>query len=254
MEPIIVKYVEKPELKDPVLIEGLPGVGNVGKIAAEYLKDNLDTKLMVEIFSKHLPPQVLMKGDGTLYLVRNQLWYYKDPKGKNDLIFLVGDYQGMSSEGQYELSYKVLEIAKEFGVKRIFTLGGYGTGQLADKPRIFGAATNLKLVEEMKNYGVYFSETEPSGGIVGAAGLLLGLGMEIFGMDGVCLMGETSGYFSDPRSAYFVVQVVKEYFDLDIDMDELKFRSEEIGEITSQLKEEEKKQGSEGKEDLGYIG
>ncbi len=252
MEPIIVKYVEKPELKNPVLIEGLPGVGNVGKIAAEYMKDKLDTKLMVEIFSKYLPPQVLMKGDGTLYLVRNELWYYKNENGANDLIILVGDYQGMSSEGQYELSYKTLEIAREFGVKKIFTLGGYGTGKLEDKPRIFGAATNMELVEEMKKYGVYFSETEPSGGIVGAAGLLLGLGMEIFGMDGVCLMGETSGYFSDPRSSYWVLNVVKDYFNLDIDMEELKFRSEEIGEITSQIKEEESKE--EKKEDLGYIG
>ncbi len=253
MDPIIVKYVDRPELRDPVLIEGLPGVGNVGKIAAEYLKDHLDTKLIVEIFSMYFPPQVLMNGDGTIHLVRNQLWYYENPKGDNDLIFLVGDYQGMSPEGQYELSYKVLEIAKEFGVKTIFTLGGYGTGQLSDKPRVFGAATNLKMVETMKKYGVYFSETEPSGGIVGAAGLLLGLGMELFGMDGVCLMGETSGYFSDPRSSYFVVEIVKRYFKLDLDMEELKFRSDEIGEITSQLREED--QGdTEKKEDLGYIG
>ena len=252
MEPIIVKYVEKPELKDPVLIEGLPGVGNVGKIAAEYLKEKIDTKLMVEIFSKYLPPQVLMRGDGTLYLVRNQLWYYKNEKGENDLIILVGDYQGMNSEAQYELSYKVLEIVKEFGVKKIFTLGGYGTGKLQDKPKVFGAATNMELVEDLKKYGVYFSETEPSGGIVGAAGLLLGLGMEVFGMEGVCLMGETSGYFSDPRSSYGVLSVVNEYFNLNIDMADLKLRSEEIGEITSQIKEEEKKE--EKKEDLGYIG
>ncbi len=251
MEPIIIKYVEKPQLNDPVLIEGLPGVGNVGRISAEYLRDHLDAKLMVEIYSKYFPPQVLMKGDGTLYLVKNELWYYKNPK-KNDLIILVGDYQGMSSEGQYELSYKVLEIVKEFGVKKIFTLGGYGTGQLSDKPRVFGAATNLQLVEEMKKYGVYFSETEPSGGIVGAAGLLLGLGKVVFGMEGVCLMGETSGYFSDPRSAYNVIKIVKEYFNLDIDMIEIEFRSREISEITSQVREEHIEE--EKREDLGYIG
>ncbi len=252
MEPIIIRYIEKPELKNPVLVEGLPGVGNVGKIAAEYLKDNLDAKLMVEIFSKYLPPQVLMKGDGTMYLVRNQLWYYKNDESEHDLIILVGDYQGMSSEGQYELSYKVLEIVKEFGVNLIFTLGGYGTGQLADKPRVFGAATNMELVEEMKKYDVYFSETEPSGGIVGAAGLLLGLGKELFRMEGVCLMGETSGYFTDPRSAYYVLEKVRKYFNLSINMEELEFQSNEIGEITNQLKEEENK--VEKKDDLGYIG
>ncbi len=65
-------------------------------------------------------------------------------------------------------------------------------------------------------------------------------------------MGETSGYFSDPRSSYGVLSVVNEYFNLNIDMADLKLRSEEIGEITSQIKEEEKKE--EKKEDLGYIG
>ncbi len=251
MEPIIVKYIEKPELNEPVLIEGLPGVGNVGKIAAEYLKDKLGAKLMVRLYSKYLPPQVLMKGDGTLYLVRNELWYYKNDAG-NDLIILVGDYQGMDAAGQYELSYKVLEIAKEFGVKRIMTLGGYSTGKLADEPRVFGAATNLEIVDEMKQYGVFFSDTEPAGGIVGAAGLLLGLGMELFDMEGVCLMGETSGYFSDPRSSYFVLKIVTEYFNLSIDMEELEYQSNEISELTTHLKEEEKEE--EKKEDLGYIG
>ncbi len=252
MEPIIVKYIEKPKLNEPVLIEGLPGVGNVGKIAAEYLKDKLDAKPFVEMYSKYLPPQVLMKGDGSLYLVRNELYYYKNEKGEHDFIILVGDYQGMSSEGQYELSYKVLEITKEFNTKLIFTLGGYGTGQLVDSPRVFGAATNLEIVEKMKNYGVYFSSTEPSGGIVGAAGLLLGLGNVIFGMDGVCLMGETSGYFSDPKSSLAVLKIIKEYFNLQIDMSELELRSKEISEITTQLKEEKKE--VEKKEDLGYIG
>jgi proteasome assembly chaperone (PAC2) family protein len=39
MENVIINYLQKPDLKDPVLIEGLPGVGNVGKLAAEHLID-----------------------------------------------------------------------------------------------------------------------------------------------------------------------------------------------------------------------
>ncbi len=251
MEPIIVKYIEKPELNDPVLIEGLPGVGNVGKISAEYLKDKLEAKLFVEIYSKYLPPQVLMRGDGTLYLVKNELYYYKNPNGR-DLIILVGDYQGMNSEGQYELSYKVLEIAKEFGTKFVLTLGGYGTGNLVEDPKVFGAATDKELVEEFKNYGVYFSSTDPAGGIVGAAGLLLGLGYVDFDMRGICLMGETSGYFSDPKSALNVLKIVDKYFNLNLDLADMELRSKEITEITSQIKEEQKQE--EKHEDLGYIG
>ncbi len=251
MEPIIVKYLEKPQLNEPVLIEGLPGVGNVGKISAEYLVDKLKAKPFAEIYSKYLPPQVLMREDGTLYLVKNELYYYKNPKGR-DLIILVGDYQGMNAEGQYELSYKVLEIAKEFGVKFIITLGGYGTGNLVEEPRVFGAATHEEIVEEFKGYDVFFSPTDPAGGIVGAAGLLLGLGSVVFEMKGVCLMGETSGYFSDPKSALNVLKVVNSYFNLELDMEDITLRSKEITEITMQIKEEQK--GEERKEDLGYIG
>ena len=33
MERYLVKNINSPKLKNPILIEGLPGVGNVGKIA-----------------------------------------------------------------------------------------------------------------------------------------------------------------------------------------------------------------------------
>ena len=41
MESIKVIFYEEPELVNPILIEGLPGVGNVGKLAAEHLLDQI---------------------------------------------------------------------------------------------------------------------------------------------------------------------------------------------------------------------
>jgi len=61
MENIVIKYTEKPELKNPIFVEGLPGIGNVGKLAAEHLKDELDAKKFAYLYSKFLPPQVLRK-------------------------------------------------------------------------------------------------------------------------------------------------------------------------------------------------
>jgi hypothetical protein len=52
----------------------------------------------------------------------------------------------------------------------------------------------LELLLELSGAG----ENEPGGGIVGASGLLLGLG-EMRGIKGVCLMGETPGYLVDPK-------------------------------------------------------
>src|SRR4030042_1997831 len=138
MDDIVVVYKERPVLRDPILVEGLPGVGNVGKLAAEHLGAQLKAKKFIEMYSKFFPPQVLVGDDGTIKLVNNEMFYLKREGEPNDLLILVGDYQGLTPAGQYELSDRTLRIAKERGVKRIYTLGGYGLGRMIEKPRVLG--------------------------------------------------------------------------------------------------------------------
>jgi hypothetical protein len=252
MEDIVVVYKEKPKLKDPILVEGLPGVGNVGKLAAEHLVDQLKAVKFIELISKFFPPQVLVNDSGTIKLVNNEMFYVKRPESKHDLIIVVGDYQGLTPDGQYELSDSILKVAKEFGVKRIYTLGGYGLGRMIEKPRVLGAATDEELVEEMKKHGVTFSKGEPGSGIVGASGLLLGLG-KLYDMRSVCLMGETSGYFVDPKGAQAVLEVLAKILDVKVDFAELEAKAQQIDQITSRLRETEP-QPEPKREDLGYIG
>lgn len=252
MENIKTIFYEEPELKEPILIEGLPGVGNVGKLAAEHLLDQIDAVKFADIYSKHFPPQVVVDDMGIIKLVNNELFYSKGEGVRPDLILLVGDYQGLTPEGQYELSDHVLEIAKKFGVKTIFTLGGYGIGKMVEEPRVLGAATDEELVEQMKEKGVVFSRGEPGSGIVGASGLLLGLG-KVYGLKAVCLMGETSGYFVDPKGAESVLRVLADIINVNIDFSDLEDKAEQIDIITSKLKEIETPQEPK-REDLGYIG
>lgn len=252
MEDIIVAYKERPSLRNPIFIEGLPGVGNVGKLAAEHLVDQLKAVKFVEMFSKYFPPQVLVTDAGTIRLVSNELYYVIRPHLENDLVIMTGDYQGITPEGQYVLSDKTLQILKELGVNRIYTLGGYGLGKMIEKPRVLGAASDLELVEEMKAFGVTFSKGEPGSGIVGASGLLLGLG-SLYGMRSVCLMGETSGYFVDPKGAQAVLEVLAKILGVTIDFSELEQKAQQIDAITSKLKEAESPPEPK-REDLGYIG
>jgi uncharacterized protein (TIGR00162 family) len=185
-------------------------------------------------------------------LVSNEFFYIKRPEAENDIVVLVGDYQGLTPEGQYELSARILEVAKELGVEMIFTLGGYGLGKMIEKPRVLGAATDEKLVEEMKAVGVTFSKGEPGSGIVGASGLLLGLG-SLQGIKAACLMGETSGYFVDPKAAQALLEVLSRRLGFKIDLTELEDRAQQIDAITSKLRESEPTPEPR-KEDLGYIG
>ncbi len=252
MDDIIMITSEEPELNEPILIEGLPGVGNVGKLAAEHLVEQLKATKFAEVHSKYFPPQVLLDDDGVIRLVSNDLYYVRGEGERPDLIILVGDYQGLTPEGQYELSDHMLKVAMDHKVKRIYTLGGYGIGRMVEEPRVLGAATSIKLVEEMKEKGVVFSKGEPGSGIVGASGLLLGLG-KVHGMEAVCLMGETSGYFVDPKGAEAVLRILSALLNVEVDFSALQDKAQQIDVITSKLKETEAPQ-EKRREDLGYIG
>src|SRR2546425_1911408 len=185
MDNTVIRSLAHPNPEAQVFIEGFPGIGKVGKLAADHLKDELRGVKFAEISPRSFPPQVLVQDDGQVKLVNNEMHYVKRNNG-TDLVLLTGDYQGLTPEGQYELSDFILKELQKLGVRRVFTLGGYGMGRMVTKPRVLGAATGLELVKEMEKYGAAFSRGEPGAGIVGASGQLVGL-RRLYGMDAVCL-------------------------------------------------------------------
>ena len=253
MDDITMRYTEKPVLTNPIFVEGLPGIGNVGKLAAEHLKDELKGVKFAELYSKFFPPQVLVQDDGLVRLVNHEFYHVKRMPKADDMVIMTGDYQGLTPEGQYELSDFILKELKGLGVKMMYTLGGYGLGRMVTKPRVLGAATSIDLVKEMEKHGVVFARGEPGAGIVGASGLLLGLG-KLYDIQSVCLMGETSGYFVDPKSAQAVLEVLTHVLDLKISFAELESKAKQIDQITSKLRDTEGGPEVAPKEDLGYIG
>ncbi|MFC6943189.1 proteasome assembly chaperone family protein [Salinirubellus sp. GCM10025818] len=249
MDEFDIEVHADPDLEDPVLIEGLPGVGHVGKLAVEHLLEEFDGELVRRLYSEHFPPQVTVEdGRTTLACVE---FYAVEVDGR-DVLVLSGDHQAGDGVGHYRLTDRVLDVAGEFGVERAFALGGVPTGELIEEYAVLGAATTDDLVEELEACDVEFREDEPAGGIVGVSGLLLGLG-ERRGLPVGCLMGETSGYLVDPRSARAVLEVLQELLDFDVDYATLEERAEEMEEVVKKIQEME--QGpTPSDEDLRYIG
>jgi len=174
-------------------------------------------------------------------------------------LVLGGDYQGISPEGQYEITERVLDYCAQLGVKQVYTLAGFAQGRVVEGPKVLGAATSPALVETMKKFGVTFSRSDPGGGLIGASGLFLGLG-RLFGMEGVCLMGETSGYFVDPHSAGAVLRVLSKVLKVEIDLTALEEKAREIDRIAQRIHDAEQRPEPSSstpgaaREDLGYIG
>lgn len=257
MKETTVIKIKDVELHKPVMVEGLPGIGHVGKLVAEHLVEELRAEKFIEVYSPHLPPQVLVNKDGTIKLVRIEFYAWKSTAAKaKDLIIVVGDYQSTSNVGHYEISGVILDLAIEYNVQRIYTLGGYGIGQLVDQPIVIGAVNNVKLIDEMKQLGVLFKENEPGGGIVGASGLLLGLA-QLKNLDAICLMGETSGYLVDPKSAQRVLGILTRALGVEVGMQAMDERAKDMEKIVAKLREMEQAKVipeiPPSEEDLRYI-
>jgi len=234
MEPVIVKYIEKPQLVDPTLIEGLPGVGNVGKIAVEHMIEVLGAVHFATIYSSHLPAQVIVDEEGLAYLVSHKLYYHRREEG--DLVFLSGDFQAVNHIGQYTLSSHTIEIAVSLGVKDIYTLGGYQVGHFVESPRVFGAVNTPDMIGDLEKYDIVF----------------LGLGA-LHSIRGLCLMGETHGYIADPSSSRAILEILTSILGLEIDLEDLSRKAVEVERITTQIKDLAELLESGGAEDVGYI-
>ena len=235
MDEIGVRFFDREpgrDLQASILIEGLPGIGHVGKLVAEHMIRELGAEKVAEIESIFFPPQVIIDGNGTVRLANNELYYYAGDQHR--FLFLVGDYQATSGEGHYLLADAYLNLASECGVTRMYTLGGYGVGHLVEEPRVLGAVNHPGLKSETESAGAVVSRDEPGGGIIGAAGLLLGMGIAR-GIEGICLMGETSGYLVDPKSAASLLRVLNTMLNLSIDASLLEQRAEEMEHMLQKL-------------------
>jgi len=251
MDEFEFERVADVELTEPVLIEGLPGVGHVGKLAAEHLLEELDSELVGRVYSQHFPPQVTVE-DGVTQLASAEFHAVTVEDGQ-DLLVLSGDHQAQDNQGHYGLTDTFLDVAEEFGVESVYALGGVPTGELIEEYDVLGASTTEGLADDLEDAGVEFRENEPAGGIVGVSGLLLGLSGRR-DLDAACLMGETSGYLVDPKSAQAVLEILQELLGFAVDYEALEDRADEMEEVVRKIQEMEQGTPTPSDEDLRYIG
>jgi uncharacterized protein (TIGR00162 family) len=234
---IEIKIHTKPALRSPKLVGGLPGSGYVGKLAADHLIKELGAHLAAEIYSYSFPPQVILKEDGTIELMKNELHFWENPGEGPDLLIMTGNAQAVNPEGQYELAEKILELSKEFGADCVYMMAAYITGRYVDHPKVFGAATTTEGVAELEENNVTIMR---EGSVVGMNGLLFALA-KLRGIKGYCLLGETSGYIVDAKAAQAVLEVLAKRLNIKVNMTDLENRAKETEKTIRRLEELERK-------------
>ena len=237
MKTTVIKELINVELNNPILVEGFPGLGMVGSIATKYLLKQLKAKKLAVLYSPHFPYHVLVDKKGSARLLRGELYLWKNETGENDFIFLTGDSQAQTIEGQFEVANSILDFAEKKNVETIITIGGY-RNEVEGTPKVVAVSTNPVLLENALKAKALSSEAGTP--IVGTAGLLLGLA-KFRKLDAVCLLGETRGYLPDPRTAKSVIEVLQGLLGISVDLKGLEAEIERSKEILGRMQDIEKR-------------
>jgi len=198
LEKPYFRQLSSPVLEEPIFVQGLPGFGNVGKIAAYLLLKFCGAKPFAELYSPYFPDYVSISSKGICRLPRYE--FYAAPMEKNDFIIMTGDTQPSFDDvaAHYRLCGETLDFVEKQGCSFLVTMGGVPITE--EKSQVYVAATSPRLaLEFMEKGGVIYSK----GRIVGATGLTLALAKER-GLEGICLLGATTGFKAD-RGAGFSV-------------------------------------------------
>ncbi|MBU4284143.1 MAG: PAC2 family protein [Nanoarchaeota archaeon] len=260
----ITKAVKKmPKLRKPILIEGLPGIGNVGKVTVDFIIDELEAKKLYDIFSYTFPHSVFVNEKNLVSLPQISIYYKHFNDKRNDLLLLAGDIQPIDEVASYEFTEKILDIFEKLNGKEIITLGGIGLLTVPKKPKIYCTGNSRDIIKKYKNgtkldnklYGVV-------GPIIGVSGLLLGMAGKR-DIKAISFLAETFGHplYLGIKGAREIIEVLNKR--LELRMDIKKFEKEideaesEMMKITKGLTDVSKQTALKkikDKFDLSYIG
>jgi proteasome assembly chaperone (PAC2) family protein len=204
LEASYVHQLFEPELQNPVLVEGLPGFGDVGKIAAKSLIQFYKAKVFAEYYSPFFPDYVVVSREGVCSPPHYR-FHVSTAEDESSVVILTGNSQPPLDNvtACYEICEEILDFAQgKLGCSFMITTGG--TPVSTDKKDVYVAATSNALAKGvMDRGGVIYGK----GRIMGTTGLLLGLAKQR-GLDGICLLGATSGLQPDKDAGHAIFQFV----------------------------------------------
>jgi proteasome assembly chaperone (PAC2) family protein len=180
-----VEFIENehPDIEKPIVIAAMQDMGNVGSIVVNFINESLRTKTF-RTAKTSFPTYIVDRG-GYIDLP-DEKWEYRFT---DDLIvFGGGKGQPQSNDELNTLCQDVIDIAKKYSAKFIYTLGGFHTNRIFGKdPKTYITTTSRELTKQMEGLDV---ETTPQKSLItGFNGLILGFAMKN-NIQGIGMYGE----------------------------------------------------------------
>lgn len=227
----------------PQVVIQADGTTSIVKNSLYYVKNNNNNSDNVNKTSKNKKeikdinkPEVQLNEsiNGVPQSIESSKSTTNDPLSSKDLILLTGDSQPVVPGSEYVLSEQILDLITKFKISNIYSLASYVTGTFVNDPKIYGTATNPEMVKSFRSFNI---STLDNGNITGMNGLILGLG-KLRGIEGICLLGETSGYVIDAKASKNLLEIVNNVLGIHINMDEMNKRSKDTEILIKNLEQQ----------------
>jgi len=246
---IRLRELERVQLREGVLVQGLPGIGLAGKLAVDYVVRELKLPKVAEAYIDglmlHANVAVFVDDEAIIRLPTYDFYLFRG--SKRDALFLTAPAQPVAWM-QYEVAEHVLDYFQSIGGVEV--VGVCGT-TMGEGEGVYFAATSRETREELIKLGF---KPSPGGVITGACGLLPALAY-LRGMKAYVLMGYVSQPELDPVAAKHLVQALAYVLDMQVDtrnldalIEEVKKKEREVSEMIERVREKlsEKAKGRGG--------
>ncbi len=147
-----LEFIDKsdPEIRKPLVIAAMQDMGNVGSIVVNFINKSLGTTPFRHVKSTR-PPYVYDRGG--FIEIPEEKWEYRF--GNDFIIFGGGPGQPQQTDELNELCQDVIDIAKKYDAKFIYTVGGFHTSkQFGKHPTTYVTTTSKSLLDQVQRLGI----------------------------------------------------------------------------------------------------
>ena len=228
MDRDIIQVILEKELsvKNPILIEGFPGIGLVGNIASQYIVNELKMTYLGAMSSKFFPPLAVLLGGVVNMPVRI---YEEESKG---IVVLTADI-AVHPMASYDIGKEIVSWAESINTREMVCLAGITV--MSEQRRVFGAVSKKDILDRIKDKVEVFE----LGTITGITGSIMNE-CRIRNMPAICLLGETASAEPDPRAAIATIETLNKIYDLGVNTAKLAEQTEQIEVQMAQLAQQMK--------------
>jgi len=222
--------------KNPVIIEGFPGVGFIGSIATEFLIEHLEAEMIGKIRAKEQMPVIAIHNSKIV-----------DPFGifyskKHNIVILRAIAPVTKIE--WDITDAVENLAKQLSAKEIISIEGIAS--MNKDPQVFyyskknSTKFNKLNIEGLKE------------------GIIMGVTASLLLKDTLpssCVFVETHSKLPDSRGAAKIVETLDKYLGLKVDPNPLIKKAEELeSKLKGIMQQSKVTEKQANKKQLDYLG